>query len=72
MSERSEADADPRLMDLVGREFARANGILPLRRVGALTLVAARDMWARIDTIDRLEERLGSVTFVEMKKPPDA
>ena len=58
--------ADPRLVDLIGVAFARQHGIVPLRRVGALTLVAAPDMWARLETIDRLEECLGPVTFVDL------
>ena len=57
---------DPRLLDLVGPAFAREHGVLPLCRVGALTLVAARDMWARIETLDRLEAALGPVSFVKM------
>lgn len=56
--------ADPRLLDQVGREYAAQNGILPLRRAGALTVVAARDMWARIETIDHLEKTLGPIAFV--------
>ncbi len=57
---------DPRLLDMVGAAFAREHGILPLHRAGALTLVAARDTWARIETIDRLEEVLGPVSFVAL------
>ena len=56
--------ADPRLLDRVGREYAARNGILPLCRAGALTVVAARDMWARIETIDHLEKTLGPIAFV--------
>jgi hypothetical protein len=60
----SQDAADPRLLDDIGRDYAMKHGVLPLRRVGALTLVAARDMWARLETIDHLEERLGPITFV--------
>lgn len=57
--------ADPRLLDEIGHDYARAHGIVPIRRVGALTLVAARDMWARLETIDHLEATVGPVTFVQ-------
>ena len=63
---------DPRLLDLVGPAFAREHGVLPLCRVGALTLVAARDMWARIETADRLEEALGPVSFVDLDETGQA
>ena len=56
---------DPRLLDQIGWSYAEYHGVYPLRRVGALTLVAARDMWARLETIDYLEDTLGPVTFVE-------
>ena len=56
---------DPRLLDRIGHEYAKQHGVCPVGRVGALTLVAARDMWARIDTIDHLEAALGPITFVE-------
>ncbi|MXQ06708.1 hypothetical protein GQ651_02495 [Alphaproteobacteria bacterium GH1-50] len=63
----NEQRPDPRLVDLIGAGFIRKHGIVPLRRVGALTLVAAPDMWARLETVDRLEECLGPVTFVDLK-----
>lgn len=58
--------SDPRLIERVGRDYAEHHGVYPLRRVGALTLVAARDMWARLDTVDHLEATLGPVTFVDV------
>ena len=58
--------ADPRLLYKVGREFARRTRIVPLKRVGALTLVGAPDMWARLEAIDHLEATLGPVSFVQL------
>ena len=62
-------EADPRLLDMVGSEFARRNGIVPIGRVGALTLIAAPDMWSRLETIYHLEATLGPVSFVKLASP---
>ena len=61
---RTLAKPDPRLLEAIGRDYAQKNRVWPIRRVGALTLVAAEDMWDRLETLDHLEATLGPVTFV--------
>ena len=61
----SPVEADPRLLQLIGADFARERRVLPIKRVGALTIVAAQDMWARLDTVDELEAALGPITLVD-------
>ena len=41
--------SDPRLIERVGRDYAEHHGVYPLRRVGALTLVAAWLSWRLIE-----------------------
>ncbi|MBT8408679.1 MAG: hypothetical protein KJN93_03530, partial [Alphaproteobacteria bacterium] len=56
--------ADPRFLDAITPEFAIRNDVLPLRREGAVTLVAAPDQARFQTTRPTLEAHLGPVAYL--------
>ncbi|MEO1238846.1 MAG: glycosyltransferase, partial [Pseudomonadota bacterium] len=59
------ADVDVRLIDQLGADRAVRDGILPLRRAGAVTLVAAADAGRAETTRSRLEDLFGPVVLAQ-------
>ena len=63
------ARTDARLLDMIGTDTALRHGVLPIARVGALTLIGHLGAQVDNDTHRLLESTFGPVTFMKISEP---